>query len=81
MSIDTNKNWNPYRALAITGVWLALVVLVAVAIGNGCGGTPPAPTSGSISLAWSITDPGGKPFRCAQVGARSVALRRSESNV
>ncbi|HEX7841476.1 MAG TPA: hypothetical protein VF469_28580 [Kofleriaceae bacterium] len=77
MFIDTNpsKNWNPYRALAITGAWLALVVLVAVVIGNGCGDTPPAPTNGSITLSWSITDLGGKPLRCAQVVARSVALR------
>lgn len=77
MFIDTNpsKNWNPYRALAITGAWLALVVLVAVLISNGCGDTPPAPTNGSITLSWSITDLGGKPLRCAQVAARSVALR------
>lgn len=77
MCIDTNapKHWNPYRALAITGAWLVLVVLAAVMISNGCGSTPPAPTTGSISLAWSITDLGGKPATCAQVAGRSVALR------
>lgn len=76
MRIDSNpyQNWNPYRALAITAVWLVMVVLIALT--GGCGNdTPPSPTNGSISLAWSITDPTGRPETCAQVGARSVALR------
>lgn len=78
MCIETNthKNWNPYRALAVTGIWLVLVVLIAFALGSGCGGgNPPAPTNGALSLAWSITDQSGRPATCAQVSARSVALR------
>ena len=77
MRIDSNpyENWNPYRVLAITAVWLVMVVLIALT-GGSCGsGTPPSPTNGSISLAWSITDPNGQPSTCAQAGARSVALR------
>jgi hypothetical protein len=77
MHIDLNpcQHWTPYRALAITAVWLVLVVLIAI-VGCSCGGgTPPPPANGSISLAWSITDASGRPAICAQVGARSVALR------
>ena len=71
MSIDTNptKNWNPYHALAVTGIWLVLVVLFAIVIGHGCGNASPAPTNSSISLPWSITDLGDKPVSCAQVAA------------
>jgi len=87
MFLDTsaNKNWNPFHALALMCVWLVLVVLVAFAIGSGCGGGSPAPsTPGSISLAWSITDLDGQSIACAQVNARSVALRlrnRASGNV
>jgi hypothetical protein len=44
-------------------------VLIAVA-GCSCGGgTPPPPNNGSISLAWSITDPGSHPATCEQLGS------------
>jgi hypothetical protein len=67
--------WNQSRTLALVGFFLMLVGL-AFASGGGCGGgNPPAATSGSISLAWSITDASGQPTACAQVSARSVALR------
>jgi hypothetical protein len=77
MCIDTNtsKNWNPYRALAVMGVWLVMVVVIAFALASCSDGTPPAPSNGSISLAWSITDARGAPSTCAQVGGRSVVLR------
>jgi hypothetical protein len=72
---STSKNWIPYHALAVMGIWLALVMLIAFSICSCGGGTPPPPANGSISLAWSLTDARGRPATCAQVGARSVALR------
>jgi len=72
---STSKSWIPYHALAVMGVWLALVMLIAFSICSCGGGTPPPPVNGSISLAWSLTDSTGRPATCAQVGARSVALR------
>lgn len=72
---NPSQNWNPYRALAITAVWLALLVLLAFT-GWSCGGrTPPPPANGSLSLAWSIIDATSSPATCSQVAARSVALR------
>ena len=53
-----------------------LALLIALVCVAGCGGgNPPPPATGSISLAWSITDLNGQPATCAQAGARSVALR------
>jgi len=75
LSTSTSKDWIPYHALAIMGVWLILVMLIAFSICSCGGTTPPPPANGSISLAWSITDSTGHPASCAQVGARSVALR------
>jgi hypothetical protein len=78
MCIDTTtaKIWKPYCALAITGVWVMLVALIVFALGSGCGGgSPPPPATGSLSLAWSITHPDGHAVTCADVNARSVALR------
>ena len=53
----------------------ALTVLIALMCAAGCPAPPPAPANGSISLAWSITDLNNQPSACADVGARSVALR------
>jgi hypothetical protein len=86
--MHTNPNpslhWSPYHALTITTIWVTLVVLIAFVL-CGCGGsTPPPPANGSISLAWSITDASTRPASCAQVGARSVALRlrnRADGNI
>jgi hypothetical protein len=42
---------------------------------SGCGGNPPPATNGSITLTWSILDQNQQPATCAQVSAKSVALR------
>jgi len=75
LSTSTSKTWIPYHALAVMGVWLALVMLIAFWICSCGGGTPPPAANGSISLAWSLIDSSRRPATCAQVGARSVALR------
>jgi hypothetical protein len=61
---------------------LFLVSLCGAAGAGGCGddggfpndgGIPPIAT-GSVAVAWSITDLGGQPLTCDQVGASTVAL-------
>jgi hypothetical protein len=76
MSPHTNllKQWTPLHVLGILACWLLVVIAIAVAIFGGCGSTPPA-TNGSITLTWSILDRNQQPATCAQVNARSVALR------
>ena len=44
-------------------------------VGACTGGSPPQPTTGTVSLAWSIFDATAQPATCDQVSARSVALR------
>lgn len=80
--------WRQFHDPAILGLGMilsTLAVLIALMCVAGCGGgTPPPPVTGSISLAWSITDLNRQPATCAQVGARSVALRlraRTSGNV
>jgi hypothetical protein len=77
MSIDTipPKHWTPLRALGILACWLLILIAMAVAIAGGCGGTTPPPANGSVTLTWSIVDRNQKPATCAQVSAKSVALR------
>jgi hypothetical protein len=77
MSIDTipPKHWTPLRALGILACWLLILIAMAVAIASGCGGNTPPPANGSITLTWSIVDRNQKPATCAQVSAKSVALR------
>jgi hypothetical protein len=57
--------------------FLVCVVAVAGCDGGGFpadGGVPDAPASGTFSLAWTVTDPGGAPIACDQIGANTVAL-------
>jgi hypothetical protein len=77
MSIDTNlpKHWNPLRVLGILACWLLILIVMAVAIASGCAGNPPPATNGSITLTWSVLDQNRQPATCAQVSAKSVALR------
>jgi hypothetical protein len=79
MFIEPNlsQTWNPFRALALTALWLTFVGLIAFALGGACGEDAPVPvqTTGAISLAWSIHDQNGRAASCADVGAQSVALR------
>lgn len=62
-----------------------LAGLIALVIAAGCSGcddggfptdapAPDAPLRGTVSLAWSLTDLGGRPLRCDDVGANFVAL-------
>jgi hypothetical protein len=71
--------------LGVGAILAMLVVAITIVSSAGCGGgTPPPATNGSISLAWSIADLNGQTATCAQVGARSVALRlrnRASGNV
>jgi hypothetical protein len=60
--------------LTILGCWLLVIIAFTFAIASGCG-NPPPPTNGSITLTWSILDSKQQPTTCAQVSARSVALR------
>jgi hypothetical protein len=65
------------KARKLFAVSVALLATVAC---EGTGGTATQAIAtdacpGSISLAWSITSPGGQPVTCAQIGATSVALR------
>jgi hypothetical protein len=79
MSTDTDTNspasWTPFHLLAILGFWLLSVIVLAIAIASRCGSHSPAPTNGSITVAWSILDRQDNPATCAQVGARTIALR------
>jgi len=79
MSIDTIsfKHWTPLRVLGILACWLLIVIAmaVAVAIASGCGSNTPPATNGSITLTWSTLDRNQQPATCAQVSAKSVALR------
>lgn len=76
MSIDTTtKNWTPLRGLGILACWLFMLIAMAVVLASGCGGNAPPATNGSITLTWSIFDRNQRPATCAQVAAKSVALR------
>lgn len=80
MSICTDTNqpdpWNPFRVLAFGGIGLVLLATAVLALIGACtGGSPPQPSTGTISLAWSIFDATTQPATCDQVSARSVALR------
>jgi hypothetical protein len=86
MFIDTSVHatWNHWCDLALAGVWLVLMGLIAFASSGGCGNRPDPAMPGSISLAWSITDLDSQPTTCVQANAQSVALRlrnRSGGNV
>lgn len=76
MFIDTSvpKNWNPFRMIALLGLWLAALIVVALLAG-GCGSPTPPQTNGSIMLTWSIIDQDHQPATCADVSARAVALQ------
>ena len=77
MCIDTNtsKRWNLYHLLGFGGIWLVLLAAVAFVLSTACSGGSPSPLpSGSVSLAWSISDTTNQPATCDQVGGRSVAL-------
>lgn len=76
--IDTNvpERWNPFRMLAFGGMGLVLFAAAVLALIGACtAGSPPQPTTGTVSLAWSIFDATTQPATCDQVSARSVALQ------
>jgi hypothetical protein len=59
-----------------------LCALVGASSGSGCGGGGGFPTdaastvtTGTVTLAWAITDPGGAPLTCDQVGANTIAMQ------
>jgi len=62
---------------------LVTVTLVGCGDGGGFPDAPPidvAPPPGSFSLAWSVTDTGGGPITCDQIGAQAVtALLRNRA--
>jgi hypothetical protein len=65
----------------------ALVLVTATLVGCGDGGGFPdapeidaAPPPGSFSLAWTVSDAGGMPITCDQIGAQAVtALLRNRA--
>src|SRR5215831_21351706 len=77
MCIDTNapKNWNPFPVLALLVAWLVVLATLSFIATSCNGNAPKPPIHGSITLTWSITDLNHQPVTCAQVSARSVALR------
>jgi hypothetical protein len=53
----------------------ATALAVLASTGGACGRCgPETPAQGSVSLAWSLTDPDGQPIACDRVGAAQVSL-------
>lgn len=78
-SMNSSKNWNPFRVLIVLALWIASLITIAVGV-SGCGiVAPPSATAatlnGSVALRWTIATPILRPTTCEQVNARSIALR------
>lgn len=66
----------------LVGTYLLACAAVVGCEGDGCGGggfpdareVDAAPAGGTLSLAWTLTDTGGAPITCDQVGATTVTL-------
>lgn len=82
MSMNTNgpKNWNPFRVLALLGLWLAALATLAF-VASGCRVSPSPVTTASIALT-SMSQHDHK--RATRVGVRvrtvMLQLRHRPSN-
>jgi len=64
-------------------MWFRVFILAALIGGSGgCGGGGGFPVDaidssvpGTVTLAWSLTDPSGNPITCAQIGASTISLQ------